>query len=339
MTYESAPRETPPDWDDQEPGMRDVVREVGRAMARARSLVGRILLVTLVLAAGITANRARKPRTYVGRVTLLVTESTLDERSRMRVPRHLRSFVMLTMLSRRRLAEVVEENKLWTTLGTDMATRITKLREGIEVDVEGNYFLWEREPGGPPRTARVVIEFSAPVESVAAAVSRDLGRVVMDEMTFQRGEMLAEAARDSEAAAKELREILDAKHTALARAQVLALTDASYQLRVTALAGEIDQLNGRLEQVDHLRTEVGMLSLAENTGAGLYVRPVLEQVRGRGGSTPGSLATTFGILSALLLPLVALFLGVFDRRLHAAWDMTRMRLPLVIEVPRARKRA
>src|SRR5439155_24329804 len=74
----SAPVKPPPDWAEQEPGMKGALGELSRLKRRALARPIRTLVVALAATLAVVGMRARKVRTFSSRVVFRVTEGDLD---------------------------------------------------------------------------------------------------------------------------------------------------------------------------------------------------------------------------------------------------------------------
>lgn len=326
--------QAPPDWTDDEPGLSTLGAALARGVRRSFHRAWLVVLIAVAATMSIVVSRATSPRRYTARVTLRVVETTIERRDVTRLPRDLRQSLVGGALTSTRLAAIIRDRELYPRLAkTDMASAVASLREDMGVDVTSNFFLGERLPDDPPRSARVDLAFTAGTADVALAVARDLGDAILDAEKEQR-------VAASDASVRVIAAALDTLAARLAtlaeerRASQRADAGGPASERTVRLQAQERAQMDRLRATEGQRTRLELMARAEGAGLGLTIDRVYEQSTKRGGASVASLGFLFVILMLMFLPLAALVVGTFDSRIRDEVDVARTGVPLLVQLPR-----
>ncbi len=317
-------------WEEREPDLRGVFDEIGRLFRRARRRKLLVVLVTLALVALVGVREGRKQRTYPGRVVLTATEGERAVDGAAHTNAKLADYVWYAVLTDRSILPLMQKYEFRPDLFAKKNDRMAydAFRDDLDVDIYKNEFAQPRFPGGPPRSARIAISMRMQDPDVALALARDLGEIVIkrdaenrreridveqklatdtasladtDLGRLQRG--LAQARSDLEVALPEERGALFVKVEDLERAVIRAQAEQrDAEARKHALESEKRADKESLT----LRFEFADLGAPERR-----IDPWL------------SLARTLALTFLGLLPLVAMGVGAFDRRVYDDRDVAR----------------
>lgn len=331
------------DWEEEEPGLRAVRQELYRLGRRAlrRPLV--TLAVALLVTAAAVRMRTRRPPSFEARVVLSVTEGGhgITEQNAPRPPRQLREYVRNVVLSAPRVKALMEKHQLSTgLLRRSPADAIASFREDIGVDVYRNYFMADRSPDEPPRSARVALTFGARNARLANAMVRDLADLIVEAEANSRQEATASAARAALVREDAARHDLSAAQAVMAR-DTLALRAARDPEQIATLQVQLaDDRQGlqtaeeRLKSAIMNRSELDLRASLESRDLGLRFEVVEERLRPRNlplGRKRTALLAAF--LFCLAAPLAAVFVGAFDTRVYDLDDVRRLGLTGLGHVP------
>src|SRR5262245_29603034 len=154
-----------------EPGAGTFLYETVRLVRRARRRPGAVLALT-ALAAVVTATMItfRSPPVRAT-VVLRMTETEPGATGIGWTGRALRGYVTEVALSRRRLRDVIDEQRLTSSAGFAPATALATLQERITVEVIWNQAIALLPPEDRPRSAHVRISFEDKDPERALAVA------------------------------------------------------------------------------------------------------------------------------------------------------------------------
>jgi hypothetical protein len=320
-------------WISDEPRLSSVARLV---FARALHRRVPVLLVALLLTGGATALRWLKRPTYEATLYFRLEEGELgDARHGIRPPRDIRQHIANVALSRTQLEQIMRKYH-WSEgwLARDRAAAIEDFREGIEISVERNYFIYPRNPGEDPRSAEVRITLSGSDDDQVRATLRDIGDAILADQAAQSGGRLREARELFRAQIEHARARTRTLQEAMAR---LAL-EASAADERTAIAARSRlavlqaEAKGALEQEVALQKRAAAVAFnaaKEEEQLGLKFELVDEQVTTFApGLTALELALRAAAIFAALLVLTAIVAGALDDRIYAPQDLAAWGLPL-----------
>src|SRR5690606_22342653 len=116
--------------------------------------------------------------------------------------RRLREHVRHAVFTSERLLAVMRNHGLYASLlRTNPRAALESFQEDIVIDVYRNYFIEERAPSAPPRSARIAVGYRSPLPLQSVAVARDLGKLVAEHEGNHRHAQALRAARVSAQAA------------------------------------------------------------------------------------------------------------------------------------------
>jgi hypothetical protein len=332
------------DWFEAEQPMRTaLVSELRRLARRARPRWLPILVIASALTGLILWRQATKVRVHRAQIVLAVTEGALADGLHPMPVHELRDYILTVLLSDDVLAEIIEDRELFALRTSHgMAYALAELRDMFEVGVHRNFFLYSYDVDAP-RSARIMIRFHHTDPQLAWELVNELaGRIVTGE--HARRLAAAEAlAHDAEAALARVRQRAATLEAALIdRAVVAAGAEAAGAPGgAAALRVEIGELSAQLHREhERILTLTQLASADEQAGAidraGLGLHFVVAQER-QPIDEPGARLYLQVILGAVLfcalLPMVAVYVGAFDARVHDAEDVERIGLPVLGHLP------
>jgi hypothetical protein len=310
-------------WLDEEPGVVAALRETARLLSRALRRPILTLLLSAVLAAALVGLLILKDQQYAPTLLLRVVEADRDPSMQPRLKRHLREYVVGAVFTSAPLYQLIEKHGLYPGLARkNPQAALESFREDIDVDVYQNYFVEERTAHDSPRSARVAISYRSANRDVALAVTRDLGRVLVEHEGRYRREQAARAARIAERTLDRARRDLVQRQASIADAwQRVGADDRRAEVEVIALSGSLPSMEARVSEAERRKATLDLGSSLEQRKIGM----LFEEVDAGGVASSEGLDTrellllgaTFFILG---LPLVGLGVGGFARSPRTAED-------------------
>ncbi len=330
-------------YESESPTRRVLVAELQRLKRRAQARWPLILVLVIGLTAAVLYKRAQKVKVHRAQVILAVAEGTLGDGRHPMPVMELRAYVNDVLLSNGVLLDLVEELDLFplrAKLGDDFA--INELRDMFNVGVFRNYFLYQYSVD-EPRSARIAIVVTHTDPDFAWRMAHRLATLVVDGEHAHRLEVAEQLGLEVEAAIRTARARLIEVETAL-NERSLALSTAQQDGdvgRTAALTVETAELAARLrgerEAILGLITQGSGDSMAlaiDRAGLGMSFEIAEER---RPFEEPGARLYFQIMIGAVvffgLLPVVAIFVGAFDSRVHDAEDVERVGLPVIGHVP------
>jgi len=327
----------------EQPIRRALVAELQRLKRRSQPRLILVVVVAALLTAAVLYKRSTKVRMHRARVVLAVTEGSLAA-GHIPMPIHeLRAYVAEILLSNQVLEPIIEEQDLFSlrhTLG--MSYALSELRDMFDVSVHRNYFLYDYDIDAP-RSARIAITFSHADPDFAWRMARRLASLVIEGEQRRRLQLAEEIAREAEAAITHV----SARGTALEQ-ELAALTveltraeDRGDRRRAGALRVEQLELAGELHRENELLLNLTQQANADEMAlaidrAGLGMSFVVAEEK-RPYQEPGAglyLQIIIGVfVFSVFLPVVAVFVGAFDTRIHDREDAERIGLPVLGHLP------
>jgi hypothetical protein len=330
------------DWIRREPGMRDVRKELYRLGKRAVRRPIATLSIAIVLTTAVVAVRARKQPRYEATLVLAITEGGEDitKKDAPRPPAQLKAYMSDVALSSARLTKVIEEQHLYPSLfRRDPKKAVESMREDLDVQVYNNYFLLERAPDDPPRSARIALSYAAGSQHVAQTVVHALGQLVVEEEATSRQEATARAARAAADGVEAARNELYDRRASMSRMElslVHASPDDATTLRVQ-LAEEDNSMRAaqtRLDEATREENELELRARLEARDLGLRFQVAEEELEVTGLPLgKKKLALLILAVFTFALPLAAMFVGAFDARVRDLDDVRRLGLTGLGHVP------
>lgn len=330
------PRKTPRNWLDGEPGFAAILPEMARLFRRARQRAWLTLALTMTCSALLVAAVYFKKRTFAPQVVLRAVEADQQAGVAPRPKRKLRDHVQQAVFSNQQLAEIIERHGLYPSLAKkNPQAALASFKEDIAVDVYRNFFVEERMPNDPPRSARIAISYRSVDRQLALDVARELAALVADHETKSRQAQIAIAARDAGAELGRARAELIEQRRQIAQRTLEVQQSGSAEARV-ALANLQRSLANLERRVSEAEARKAVLELnasleAEQLGLRFQVvdsgaipeRAVLQK---RDLLWLGLFGFIFG------LPFVALAVGAFDGRIRDTEDLRRLGAPVLGQV-------
>lgn len=330
---------------DAEPWVSDESRmavAARRAFARAVRQPVRVLAIALAAAGLYTASRALRPPSYEATLYLRLAETELsDPTIAPRPPAAVREYISNVALSRSRLEQIMRKYRISERyLARDPVAAVDDFREDVRIDVSRNYFIYDRRPDDPPRSALVTIALRGSDAAKTRDMLHEIGDVVLQEQLGQRSARLAQT-----------REVLAAQ-LAQSRARVQQLQGAMRRLwedlpsadapgaveiraRMAALQAEIQGAIDRSLALEKRVAAVSFSAAAEGQQLGLNFQLFDESlVASAPPLTPGQLARRAAVALAIALLLTVPVVGAFDDRIHAPGDLAARGLPVFGALPR-----
>jgi hypothetical protein len=317
-------------WMSREPGIREAFVELGRLGRRAAGLPVRILLGSLLLALLVVGFVVLKGHRFGPRYLLRVVESDRAASEAPHGKRALRDHVLHNTFSNGRLLEIIRRNGLYPALARrDPNAAVNSFREDIEVEVYRNYFVEERSPEEPPRSARIAVRFRSEDRALALAVTRELGGLIVEHEGIARRQQAQAAVRDTNSALERMRDEFQSRQKRMTE-RLLAVEsrkDPGAMLELVDLGDGLEAIGGRLGELEKTSAALEVGAAFEQRSAGLRFE-VIEQ-----GGVPGSEgmdtkdALGLGMLTFVFgLPLVGLGIAAFDTKLRSGEDLNRLGL-------------
>jgi hypothetical protein len=321
--------------DDEEKLLGVAYRQVRRIVVRACHRPFVTLGLTLVLAGILFVFQTRRPKIYTAEVGLIVTEGVFSVDGRRRPHGELRSYIHNAIFVTTRLEKLIDKHDLTKKLGglgkTDTVEKIRKL---IDVQTTNDYFEAARQSADPPRSAHVIIAFSAPDAELALTMARELGEFVAD----------AQAVRESEAATSRVANlrVLAEKAAVRASEQHQKLTRAREDT-LSKPPGYSDLLIQELTRIARAADRSSIAAANEVLDAQIHVRAThsmghLVQVINPGSPIWHTIPRSQrlkrqAILSLIVSSIISVILsGAFDPALRDEQDLQHSKLSLLGEL-------
>jgi hypothetical protein len=329
-------------WIEREPGWADAGRAFLRLARRARRRWAVALFLLLSVTGFMVVRRARKIVWYDSQLVLRVTEGDLDVATAPRSKQRLREYVRDSAFSAPRLLGIIQRRHLYRPRAEQAPMMAVELmRSDITVEVYRNYFLEERMPGDPPRSARISITYRARDPEVAVEVVRDLGQLVarteiearqaaaqaaLAEVDGGLAEVDAERARLSQEASQLEIQLRDTPAAARKSGTAVRLMT----LR-SAIAAEEDQATVLMARRSALDLRVDFEQ--QERGLRFDIADDARELRGTPLSRVLELSSVAAAGLLLGLPLVLIAVGAFDGRVYDTDDVRHLGLTPLGHIP------
>jgi hypothetical protein len=326
-------------WISEEPQPTAVVT---RVLARAARRGGLVLLVSLAGTVALVAFRAARPPTYVATTYFRLAESEVsDTTAGPRPPRAIREYIAGVTLTRDRLRRIMQAHG-WSTgfLARDPVRAVEEFREEIGIEVNRNYFIYDRAPDDAPRTAHVSISLKGSDVEGTRAVLHDIGETILREQAEHRHDRLAQGRTLVEEQLRLAKDHARDVQIELAGLRSGARPDrplgaATGPTRIAVLQAEALGATERVVALEKRLGELSFAATAENASLGLTFERYDESVVPVSAHlTPRQLAyravAVFAILFLLSLPAV----GAFDERVYSPADLVERGLTVFGAIPR-----
>jgi hypothetical protein len=325
-------------WVSGESRMTLVARQV---FARAWRQRRRVLVVALLATGAYVALRARRAPSYEATLYFRLAEGDLtDPNTAPRPPSAIREYISRVALSRDR-AEAIMKKYGWSGayLARNRVAAIDEFREEIRIVVDRNYFIYDRRPGDPPRSAQVTISAQGSDAEQTRAMLREIGDAILQEQAAQRSGRLAQA-RDALGAhltaarvrTKSLREQIGRLSLDLPKAGARGATDIRAQ--IAALQAETQGAVEQMLALERRVADVAFSAAAEGKRLGLDLELFDESVVASAPDlTPFQLSRLTALVFMIALLLTMPVVGAFDDRIYTPEDLAARGLPLFGALP------
>jgi hypothetical protein len=331
-------------WYQAEQPMRHaLVAELQRLKRRAQRRWPIVLVLAVALTAGVLYKRSKKVRLHRAKVVLAVTEGSLASGHIPMPILELRDYVAAILISNQELEKIIEEQDLFPLRHTHgMAFAVSELRDMFDVGVHRNYFLYEYNIDAP-RSARIVIVVTHSDPDFAWRMARRLASIVVEGEQARRLSLAEQLAREAEAAIAHVQARgLELERAVAARTlELAAAEEAGDRGRTGALRVEVLELEGKLHQENELLLNLTQQANADEMAlaidrAGLGMTFDIAEEK-RPFEEPGArlyLQVIIGVVVFfVMLPVVAIFIGAFDTRIHDREDAERIGVPVLGHLP------
>jgi len=256
-------------------------------------------------------------RDYAPSFVLRVVEGEHRATGMPPLKRQLGEYVRQAIFTSEPLLSVMRRHGLYARLTQKSPrTALETFKEDIAIDVYQNYFVEDRARNGAPRSTRLTVSFHAKDPYLALAVTRDLGKLIVEHELLSRREQALAAASSAERARDTLltalqqrtREVVT-KQSAIGASQP---PDPHDQVQLVSLLGSLGSLEHQVEAAERRAATLDLNAAYERRGIGLYFEVDEE----------GALPPRAGQLALLLLaggttlvwgmPLIAIGVGAFS---------------------------
>lgn len=315
------------DWSKSEPGFRELVDELRRLLRRGRQRMGIVVFALLVATSLLVFRQATKVRNYPARIVLSLTENPRVEQAPITTSTDLRNYINFGVLTDTRLKEILQRHHYrQSALELNARGVIETFREEVDIDVFKNEFAVPRYGSQESRSALVSIELWLPDPEQALAIVRDLGSLVVqrdEETRTERVRIQRNEARALEAVARHDHEKLqrDQAQTVVELSEAQGLRRGQLMVDLSTLERAITASKGRLDDAERARRSLDFQSAAsaesiaahwERVDWGSAAIKIDERIT----------VLVNGVLGVLLLlPLIVLTVGAFNRRLYDERDV------------------
>jgi hypothetical protein len=305
-------------WYDAEPALGPAAgATTSRLVRRARASWRTWVSTAFILAAFLTLQRSRTPPSYEVTKVLRVVEGAVEGPA-LSEAEIVAQVDDLAFTKDRLLGLMKKHPANFPKAFTDQSLALDDFHDRMKVEVSEDDFIEDRQPGDPPRSARVTLGFRAPDPDLAWTIAGELQALLVDSGLQQQ----RDRARSGQAAAAE----------AVRRAEL----DVSAALQEAPLGPHNKRLElarARLLRAQQDQAEAS-ISVTATTARQALRFDVIDP--GRRPPVPNRKAVLVGsFVTALLLGLLALALlaGAFDRRVLDAHDLADLGAPLLGRFP------
>jgi hypothetical protein len=318
---------------DREPGLADAGREVARLLRRAAARPVLVLGLAGAITLAVVAKRVLAPPTYPGQVVLRVTENADDPGARPRPVGRLREHVNDAVFTAGHLLPILRRHGLekeW--LERDENHAIERFKDDLSVATYRNFFLQERYEGDPARSARIAIRYRHADPVVAIEVARELAELVIRQESEGLVEQLQAALAGADDTLARARQEVEAREVALAEA-ARGAAEGKGSVELAQLQQAVERATRQLADAQRFRGALDLSIAAERRRLGVRFDVVEPGFAARPETTWLVLLALCAGIFAASLPIVAITVGAFDRRIRHEDDVRRLGLRIVGHVP------
>jgi hypothetical protein len=317
-------------WEEREPDLRGVFDEIRRLFRRARQRKLLVLAITVGLVALIGVREARKQRTYPARVILTATEGERALDGAAHTNAKLADYIWYAVFTDRALLPLMQKYDFRPDLFAKKNDRLAldDFREDLDVDIFKNEFAQPRFAGGPPRSARISISMRMPDPEVALALTRDLAELVIKRDAENRRERIEVEQKLATNSASLADTDLQRLQRSLSQARVdLEVAPPEERgtlfVKIADLEGAVIRAQAELRDADMKKHALESEKRADKESLTLRFDFADLGAPERKVDRWLMLARTLGLAFFGLLPLVAMGVGAFDRRVYDERDVAR----------------
>jgi|GEM_PF-5175566 len=303
-------------WLTSELGVVGALRQGVELCRRGFARGGLTLLLTAVATGLVLGVLLLRATTYAPRFAVRVVEAAQQTDELPPMKRQLREYVRQAVFTSAPLLELMHRHGLYPRLAQkNVRAALDSFKEDIEIEVYQNYFVEARAAGSLPRSARLTVSFRDKDPQRALAVTRDLGKLIVEQERAVRREQARAMASSAEHARDTLVDALRQRSAAVVSKEVaLARSpapDPRLQVELVGLLGSIPALEQRVDAADRRAASLDLGATLERHGIGMSFEVVDEgSLPARGGRVRALVVT--GLSTFLLgLPLIATAVGAF----------------------------
>jgi uncharacterized protein involved in exopolysaccharide biosynthesis len=323
-------------WIDSEPGYFALRHELGRLVHRARRRRNKVLLASAAITALAVIFTLRLPRKYDAQITVRVTEIVDFHLPRsVWTDRELRSFVTQVAFTNQVLGEMYEKHLADIAPAPTVIRGIERLREDIEVYAARNRVAVELEGTTGPRSAHVILRYSANREDRALAVLKGLVAPII-ESSAKRRRLEAEQEASRVALSLENAQALleQTRKQAIERAgRLMAGAGSLSPVALMELDSALKSAHLRVARYQQEMDDALRRKQAEKRKSGLDFDVIEESVKRPLPLAP--LVLVVAILSFLLaLPIAAIVTGAASSTIDSLEDVRKLGIPALGQLPR-----
>ncbi|HMJ11563.1 MAG TPA: hypothetical protein VK524_09140 [Polyangiaceae bacterium] len=330
-------------WLEREPGLFDVITQVGRLYRRAWQRPWVSLGLTLAAALLLVGISALRERTFAPRVVLRAIEADAQYGATPRPKRRLRDHVREAIFTNQRLLDVMEKHRLYASiLSTNPQAALSSFRDDIDVEVYRNYFVEERSPNDPPRSARIAILYHSSDRQLALAVTRDLAALVADHESRTRRSQVEMLAREAAAQVERAQADVIQQQQAIVEKVTLIRADRDPQavVELASLQRSLPLLERRVVEAETRKAQLDLNASLEAKELGLRFELVDNGAIAESAGVDSEDLLLFGLFTFVFgLPFLGLLAGAFDTRILEAEDLRRMGVPVLGQIRTSNSRA
>ena len=334
----SASSQEPDPWVRREPGFLELRIELMRMYRRARRRPLITILVALLCAGAVCAQRSRKKQSFAASVTFRVSE--VQHGTQVVQPRptkELKEYVQSVAMRSSRLIELMKQLGLYKGLvDDDPVTAVDFFRSDIGVEVYRNYFV---EEWSTNKSARLVVTYFAGTAEEAALVVTALADLIVQEEQRRRESTASAAASGARELAQLARADVDKRQAEIARLENAIpgapfVKSAAMKIELQGLRKSLGPATERLMSAHAKLADLELALVLEMHDLGVRFDKVDDRVEVVSRhATPVGLVMLGGLIFVLSLPLAVMFVGAFDSRVYDLDDVNRLGLFGVGHVP------
>lgn len=298
-----------------------------RLFRRARRHVWMVFGLAALATLAALGLAARRPIRQTATVVLRLTEDVKAPLRLSWTDKALRGYVTEVALSHTALLDLIDRNRLFrrapgSSERIDPIQAVELMRERIDVEVVQNHAIALIDRDNRPRSAHVRIRFHDGDAARALRLARELGELVV---TAGRGQQRQQAELAMHQAAAEVQ----AARAGLESLRLQATAPALVALQTSSpadvgLAPALREARARLDRAQDNQARAEQRLRGESDQSALNVE-LLETVPAPPPWPVGKkLAVVASVASLACLPLAALMVGAWDRRIYSSEDIRHL---------------